>query len=69
MKMIISLILVFGIHKIGNMNLPLIIDIPFIGGYIQYLYEFLLGILFLISVFLFLKVAYQSIEELLFKNK
>ncbi|UOQ86910.1 hypothetical protein [Gracilibacillus salinarum] len=67
-KILITLILVFGIHKIGEMDLPLLSDIPFIGIYIQYLFNILMDILFLIVVILFIKVAYQSIEELWFQK-
>ncbi|UOQ50386.1 hypothetical protein MUN88_10165 [Gracilibacillus caseinilyticus] len=67
-KIIITLLLLFGFHEISEMDLPLISDIPFIGMYIQYLYEILMDILFLIAIFLFIKLAYQSIEDLLFKR-
>ncbi|GAA0501967.1 hypothetical protein GCM10008986_31910 [Salinibacillus aidingensis] len=64
-KLIISLLLVLGIHKIARLDLPLLFEFPFVGDYIQYLYDFLFkGILLVIAVVLFLKVAYQCAKEL-----
>ncbi|QHS23808.1 hypothetical protein GWK91_13005 [Virgibacillus sp. MSP4-1] len=64
-KLIISLLLVFGIHKIASLDLPLLFEFPFVGVYIQYLFDFLFnGILLVIAVVLFLKVAYQCAKEL-----
>ncbi|WP_407271156.1 hypothetical protein [Radiobacillus sp. PE A8.2] len=64
-KLVIIIILVFSVNEIGNYQLPILHELPYIGVHIQYIYEFIvMDLLLLLTIYLFLSVVYDCVKEL-----